>query len=92
MFKAFSTRSPTCKLGVVVDGVSVRIEMISPAAWRRKSSSFTSGYRMLDGDNVIVSQSLVVLVRGKYHVTHLECFIDRSTYHPASPFNSQVLR
>ena len=69
--KALRTESPACKLGVVVDGGSGRIEMISLAAWRRKSSSFTSGNGMLDGKNVTVSQSRVMLVRGKWHVTHL---------------------
>ena len=48
MVKALRKGSPACKLGVVVDGGSVRTEMISLVAWWRKSSSFTSGNGMLD--------------------------------------------
>ena len=65
MVKSLRTRSPACKLGVFVNGVSVRIEMISLVAWRRKSPRFISENGMLDGKNVTVSQSLVVLFQGK---------------------------
>ena len=49
MVKALRTGSSTYKLGVIVDCGSVRIEIISLAAWWRKSPSFTSGNGMMDG-------------------------------------------
>ena len=53
--RASRTRSPACKLGVVVEGGSVRMEIILLAACRKKSWSLISGKGMVAGGNVTVS-------------------------------------
>ena len=63
--RAFLTGSPAARLGVVVDGGCVRMDMMSPAACLRWSVKFTVGKGIVVGKKVTVSQSLEVLVRGK---------------------------
>ena len=63
--RVFLTESSTARLGVVVDGGCVRMDMMSPAACLRWSVKFTVGKGIVVGKKVTVSQSLEVLVRGK---------------------------
>ena len=61
---AFFTGSPAARLGVVVDGVRVRLLMMFPSACFRWSISLTSGNGVNVRKNGTVSQSLSDLVRG----------------------------
>ena len=54
--------SPTFMVGMIDFGGAVRILMIPPAVWRKKSSSLISGKGMFDGKNVTVSTSCTALV------------------------------
>ena len=63
--RVFLTGSPAGRLGVVVDGGCVRIDMMSPAACLGWSVTFTVGKGIVVGKKVTVSQSLEVLVCGK---------------------------
>ena len=59
---ALRTGSPAFNVGVVVEGISVSIVMISCADCRRKSSGLTLGKGTNFGKKVTVSQSLTVFV------------------------------
>ena len=63
--RVLRTGSPACKLGVVVDSRSVRMEIILLASCRRIFWSLISGKGMVVGENVTVSQSRVDFVRRK---------------------------
>ena len=63
--KAFLTGSPAARLGVVVEGGSVNIDIMSSAACRRKLSNLISGNGISFGKNVTVSQARGVFVLGK---------------------------
>ena len=62
---ALQTESPASNVVVVLEGVSVRIVVISCASCHRKSSSLTLGKGTNFGKKVTVLQYLTVFVRGK---------------------------
>ena len=66
---ALRTGSSASKLGVVVDSGKVRMVIISLTTCRRKLPNFISGNGTVVGKKVTVTQSLIVLIRGKYHLT-----------------------
>ena len=62
---ALGTSLPASRLRAVVDGGSVSRVTMSSAAWRRKSSSFTSGKGISCGKKVTVSVCRSARVFGK---------------------------
>ena len=68
--RAFLTGYLACNAGTVDAGGDVNILTMSSAAWTSWSFRVTLGNATLWGQNVTVSQTRVVLVRGKYAVMH----------------------
>ena len=63
--------SPACKLGVVVEGGSVKIVIMSFTACLKKSSIFTFGKGMAVGKKITMSTYRSILVLGNYRVRHM---------------------
>ena len=57
--------SPACKIGVVVDGGSVKIVVMSFIACLKKSSIFTFGKGMAVGKKFTMSTCLSIFALGK---------------------------
>ena len=68
---AFLTGSPAVRLGTIDDRGWVKIAVRSVAVWIRWPLSETDGKGMSWRENSTVSQSLVLLVSGKFVLTHL---------------------
>ena len=58
----FLTGSPSARLGVVVKGGRIKIDIMLSAACRKKSSNFISGNSMSFGKNMTALQSRGVFV------------------------------
>ena len=71
MTSAFLTGSPASKLGVVEDGLCVRIVVVSVAACLIKSTKLTFGNETVVGKKVTVSQLRTLFLLGNPHYTHL---------------------